>query len=350
MNSENIPKNNAPNEPKRFIDSNIYTITLNNNEIISIISHRIDEEISDEIKNKANKITKNINENTNYMGNLYTEKYSYSYHDNIITLVDHSDDTNKLLSTLTLSILLFITTEIISFIIASIISGWITKPALESFNKQKDFIADASHELKTPLAVIMASSESIAENKNNKKFLENIKNEANRMNTLIQKLLTLAKTENNNHKTYENINLSKTTQKQILSMESLFFEKNIKLDYNIDENIYYKCSTDDIKEILSILLDNAIKHSEKNGHIIINLKNEKQRILLEVINKGNPIKKEDEEKIFERFYRVDKSRNRGENRYGLGLAIAKNIVTNYGGKISAHSKDGYTIFKIILKK
>ena len=98
------------------------------------------------------------------------------------------------------------------------------------------------------------------------------------------------------------------------------------------------------------MFDNAIKHSEKDGHIIINLKNNKQRVLLEVINKGSPIKKEDEEKIFERFYRVDKSRNRGENRYGLGLTIAKNIVTNYGGEISAFSKDGYTTFKVILKK
>ena len=350
MNAEEIPKNNTPNEPKRFMDSNIYTIALNHNEIISITSHRVDEEISDEVKKEASKITNTTNDNTDYIGNLYTEKYSYSYHDNTITLVDHSEDTNKLLSTLTLSILLFIITEIISFIIASIISKWITKPVEESFKKQKDFIADASHELKTPLAVIMASSESITENKNNKKFLENIKNESNRMNNLIQKLLTLAKTENSSSQIYENTNLSKTIQKQVLSMESLLFEKNIKLDYNIDENISYKCSSDDIKQVFSILFDNAIKHSEEDGHIIVNLKNEKQKIILEVINKGEPIKKEDEEKIFERFYRVDKSRSRKENRYGLGLAIAKSIINNYGGEISALSNDGYTTFKIILKK
>ncbi|MBR2833686.1 MAG: HAMP domain-containing histidine kinase [Bacilli bacterium] len=350
MDTENMPKNNFPNEAKRFMDSNIYTIILNNDEIASIVSHRVDENISSEIKKEAKTIVKKANKNTNYIGNLYTEKYSYFYHDNIITLVDHVEDTRKLLVSLIVSITLFIVTELISFIIANMISRWITKPVQESFEKQRYFIADASHELKTPLAVIMASSESITETKNNKKFLENIKNESNRMNNLILKLLTLAKTENGDNKTYESIDLSKTIQKHVFSMESLLFEKNIKLDYNIDKNINYKCLSDDIKQVLSILFDNAIKHSEKDGHIIINLKNNKQRVLLEVINKGSPIKKEDEEKIFERFYRVDKSRNRGENRYGLGLTIAKNIVTNYGGEISAFSKDGYTTFKVILKK
>ena len=224
-----MPKNNFPNEAKRFMDSNIYTIILNNDEIASIVSHRVDENISSEIKKEAKTIVKKANKNTNYIGNLYTEKYSYFYHDNIITLVDHVEDTRKLLVSLIVSITLFIVTELISFIIANMISRWITKPVQESFEKQRYFIADASHELKTPLAVIMASSESITETKNNKKFLENIKNESNRMNNLILKLLTLAKTENGDNKTYESIDLSKTIQKHVFSMESLLFEKNIKL-------------------------------------------------------------------------------------------------------------------------
>ena len=101
---------------------------------------------------------------------------------------------------------------------------------------------------------------------------------------------------------------------------------------------------------MSILIDNAIKHSETKGKVIINLTTEGKDIVLEVKNKGLPIKDEDKEKIFERFYKVDSSRNRDSNNYGLGLAIAKNIVLNHNGKISASSKDGYTTFKVVLNQ
>ena len=96
-------------------------------------------------------------------------------------------------------------------------------------------------------------------------------------------------------------------------------------------------------------LVNAIKHSISKGEIKVNLKKEKGNIILTVANKGKEIPKEERERIFERFYRIDESRNRNDNRYGLGLAIAKNIVTNHNGKISATSENGYTIFKIAFK-
>ncbi len=100
---------------------------------------------------------------------------------------------------------------------------------------------------------------------------------------------------------------------------------------------------------MKILLENAIKHSSEKGKVEVNLRDGKE-ILLTVTNTGDPIPKGEEEKIFERFYRVDKSRNRNENRYGLGLAIAKNIVTSHNGIIKAFSKNGKTTLQIILKK
>lgn len=105
-----------------------------------------------------------------------------------------------------------------------------------------------------------------------------------------------------------------------------------------------------IKQLIEILLDNAIKHAEKGSIINVNLLEESNNITILVKNKGEEIPKGEEEKIFERFYRIDKSRNRNDNRYGLGLAIAKNIVTNHNGKISAFSKDGITTFKILFKR
>ena len=235
-------------------------------------------------------------------------------------------------------------------LISNVITKWITKPVQESFEKQKQFIADASHELKTPLSVIIASSEALEENPKEKKWIKNIKNEADRMNNLIIRLLDLATSEREIKDELKLENLSKIIELSVLTFEGKAFEKNIKLNYDIKENINYKINSNDIKQLIEILLDNAIKHSDKNEVININLFETNNQIILNVSNKGEEIPNGSEEKIFERFYRVDKSRNRDENRYGLGLAIAKNIVTNHNGMISAKSKDGITTFKVIFKK
>ena len=143
-------------------------------------------------------------------------------------------------------------------------------------------------------------------------------------------------------------NLSKITEGEILTFESLFYEKNIKLKYDVKKNIKCFCNGDMIKELLGILIDNAIKHTK--GKVIINLYKAGKDIVLEVKNDGEKIKKEDEKKIFERFYKVDESRNRDSNRYGLGLAIAKEIVLKHNGTITASSKNEYTIFKVTLSQ
>lgn len=112
----------------------------------------------------------------------------------------------------------------------------------------------------------------------------------------------------------------------------------------------FKCNIDSMKELMSILIDNAIKYSDKNGVVKVNLYTDNKDIILEVVNKGIPIKDEDKEKIFDRFYKVDKSRNRKSNNYGLGLFIEKKIVELHDGTISASSKDGFTTFKIVFSQ
>ena len=171
------------------------------------------------------------------------------------------------------------------------------------------------------------------------------------MNKLVTDLLDLAKSENiDNKRNYSINNLSKIIEKTTLTFESLIYENKLTMENNIEDNIMFNCNSDKIRELLGILLDNAIKHSLEESKITVNLYSEKNNIILEVKNKGESIPKEDQGKIFDRFYRVDESRNRNDNRYGLGLAIAKNIVTSHNGKISVSCKNGYTTFKVIFKQ
>ena len=340
------------NEPRKIImDYDIYTVVIDNNKIDSIFYNSNNESDINNISNIANNIINSNRTNKIHIGNLYLNKYAYNYHVNSsIIIIDTSSINEKLNSDLLISFLILILTELLIYLLSKKITEWITKPALDSYNKQKDFIADASHELKTPLAVIMASSDELKVTKSNIKYLDNIKRESERMNKLITSLLDLSKLENNNKEMFREFNLSKVIEKACLTFESIAYENNLEIESNVAKDIKYLGIEDEIYEVMCILIDNAIKHSNKDTKIKVNLIDDKKDYVIHVINTGDEIEKGEEEKIFERFYRSDKGRNRDANRYGLGLAIAKNIVNNHNGIIKAKSSNGETIFEVILKK
>lgn len=328
----------------RFADMDVYTVLISDGKITGVVSHNF-ANAGDDIKNVSEKIISS-NNNGEYIGNLYFDKYSYFLTDNYLILVDNSSVNRSLFNNLFLSILMFLISDVIFAFVSYKITKWITIPVISSFNKQKEFIADASHELKTPLSIIIASSEML---ETDNKYVQNIKNESSRMNRLIISLLDLAKSENQK-KDYSNMNLSKIVQKSVLTFESTFFEKGIVFDFDISENVMFTCDGDEMKQLMSILIDNAVCHTKKGDDVFISLSSNNREIVISVRNKGIPIAESDENKIFERFYKADKSRNRNSDRYGLGLAIAKNIVIKHGGNISAHSDEGYTNFKVVFKK
>lgn len=338
------------NENNIFLDYNVYTVLLtDNNEILGIISHNYNTKVDNSIVKIAKMIirTKDIKK----ANNLYFDRYLYYFKDgSYITIIDNYKHQQKLILSLEVSILIFLFFEVIVLYLSKLITDYIIEPAYESYNKQKEFIEDASHELKTPLSVILASCEAY-ETFKDKKYLDTIKDETLKMNKLVCDLLDLSKLEDEDvKKTFTNVNLSKLVTKQILTFEPLAFEKNITFEDLVQDNINIYCNSEDIQSLIEIIIDNAISHSYKNNKITVSLNSSKDNVTLKITNAGEPIKKEEEDKIFERFYRSDKSRNRNKSRYGLGLAIAKRIVLNHNGSIKASSKNGFTTFTIILPK
>lgn len=343
------PRNDFEN--RVFIDYNVYTFYLtDNNDYYKVIDHSGSDNYS-EVKKHVDALLKSKNEIKSGIRNIYFNKYSYVYKNgSYLVVIDMTNARNELIKELIQSLIIFVLLEIIIFFIVKVLTRWITKPAVESFKNQKEFIADASHELKTPIAIIMASADEIGETKTNKQYLQNIKDETEKMNQLVTNLLTLSKLDSNVETLFEVIDISKIINKNSLKFESIAFENKVKIKTNIEDNILFNCNNLEINQLVSILLDNAIEHSYENSTIEVNLSSDKKNIYLEVINKGDVISDKDIEKIFDRFYRSDKSRNRNTNHYGLGLSIAKNIVIKHNGTINVTSKDDKTCFKIIFKK
>ncbi len=351
----NFPNKESINDDKlrnrKVMDYEVYTFILDeNNNIIDKISHS-DNSISDEITTKAQSIISNNKTSDVKIGSLYWGQYAYNYEKgNSLTIVNTTNTRNMLLNNLLISLLLVGILELVIYFISKKITEWITKPVLESFDREKEFVANASHELKTPLAVMMASIDCLDANKKNEKWINNLKSETDRMNNLITKLLDLSKSEYLKSENFSQNNFSMIVEKRALTFESLAYEKNITIETNIAEKINFFCHKESIDELVSILIDNAISHGTENSKIKVNLMSDKFEIKLKVINKGDPIPPTECEKIFERFYRNDKSHNRKSGRYGLGLAIAKNIVKAHNGNINAYSKEGYTTFEVKFKK
>lgn len=340
----NRPPEQETMENKKYIEG-IYHIRIKNNMVTNM---QYGEDVDETIEQYALDISKKNSKNTSGIMGRYiynTRKMGENTYD--IIFMENENAIIRANSILLVSVILSILSILSIYIIGKKISKTIVKPVEETFEKQKQFISDASHELKTPLAVIEANADVLENEVKNNKWIQYIQNEIESMNTLINELLTLTKIENiDNMRELKQINLSKELEIIVAMFESMAYEKEVIINSNIKENIETKANKEDIEHIVSTLLDNAIKHTKSKEQVIVELYREKNNIVIQIKNYGDPIPEDEREKIFERFYRIDKSRNRKEKRYGLGLAIAKSTVQKYNGKIEVLYKDNFTIFKV----
>ena len=245
------------------------------------------------------------------------------------------------------TVLFGIAAIVIFFFLSLILAKKIVMPLEESYKKQKQFISDAGHELKTPVSVVSANAELLSGEIGDNKWLKNILYENERMGILVGQLLELARTENVEPVT-ETIDFSRLVKGEYLPFESVAFENGLNLICDTENEIFIEGDSSQLKQLVSILLDNGIRHCVDGGTVRLSLSKEKGFIRLSVINPGEEIPPEQRKLIFERFYRIDGARNGDDRHYGLGLAIAKSIVDAHKGRIEVICQDSTVEFKVLL--
>ena len=238
-------------------------------------------------------------------------------------------------------------------LISFLFAWWAVKPVEKSWQEQRQFVSDASHELKTPLTVILTNAEFLRQPdydiEKKSGFAANILTMAEQMRGLVENLLDLARVDNGLAKAvWTRVDLSHTVFDAVLPFEPVYFEKGLELQSRIQEGILVNGSEIHLRHVLEILLDNAQKYSACPGTVVVCLQRQgRGQCLLSVSNPGEPIPPQDLRNIFKRFYRVDPARCR-DGSYGLGLPIAEGIVRDHKGRIWAASQNGFNIFYVTL--
>ena len=324
--------------------STFYTVALSyNGEILEIKNEPPTVHSDDYLKELAKNIVEG-NERYGTDDNLAfykTDKGGYT----LVTFMDNTVVNENALTLFRYTLIFGGFALVLFFFLSVFLARKIVNPLEENYQKQKQFISDAGHELKTPVSVVSANAELLSREIGDNQWLQNIQYENERMGMLVAQLLDLARTENVAPQ-MEQVDFSRLVAGEALPFESVAFEKGLVLNSNIANGIGVVGNTTQLKQIMSILLDNAIRHSKGGDEVWLSLTKEHGIAKLSVINKGDEIPEEQRTKIFERFYRVDTARNGEDKHYGLGLAIAKAIATSHKGYIEVGCFDGFVEFKV----
>ncbi|WP_349948040.1 HAMP domain-containing sensor histidine kinase [Lacrimispora sp. BS-2] len=275
-----------------------------------------------------------------------------------IVFADQRYERNNLKTLLINCLLVFLVAVFLFLILSIFLSRLALRPVENAWRLQNQFIADASHELKTPLTVILANLQILSHHRectimDQQKWLDNTKEEAERMKQLVEELLFLARSDTGavqaSQAAKAALDFSDMVLNGVLLFESIAFENKVKLENEIDQGIILEGFEPQLKQVITILLDNACKYAGKNGSVSVRLKKSSHNAVLTVQNTGTPIPEKDQAHVFERFYRTDESRVRKEGGYGLGLSIAKTIIDHHRGKISLTSSlETGTVFTVSL--
>ena len=276
-----------------------------------------------------------------------------------IVLVDTSAMDEAFSAQLRNDVLISIAALLALLLIANFLSERALKPVEHAWEEQRRFVADASHELKTPLAVIIANTQILANDPaipaESKRWVESTADEAGHMKSLVTDLLELARADESatdgltGARQHEDIDFSELVDSATLEFDAIAFERGCEIESSIEEGIHVQGDREWLERVTKILIDNGCKYAAAGTQVEVKLRRAGQHAQLDVTNFGQPIDAEDLPHVFERFYRTDKARARTTGGFGLGLAIAKSTVEAHGGKISVTSSEAAgTTFTVVL--
>jgi two-component system sensor histidine kinase CiaH len=350
------PEDDTPRQHRQsFPMVPVFVITLNDGEITSINDGgRVD--VSEEAAEQAVEAALDAGTESGVLRSLGLRFQTASDADGAlrIAFADRSWETQSLTSLILTCLLVWALALLGFFFISLFLSSLALRPAERAWQQQRQFVADASHELKTPLTVILANSGILLAHRvelgQQAKWVEYIQEEAGQMKGLVEDLLFLAKSDASRcSATPSPVPISDIVTSCLLPFESVAFEAEVTLDSHITPGLFITGDEGQLRRLVMILLDNAVKYAGSGGSVSLSLTNQPERLRLSVHNTGAPIPPEHLPHLFERFFRADASRDRAQGGYGLGLAIAKSITELHRGRISVSStaQEG-TTFTVLL--
>ena len=244
--------------------------------------------------------------------------------------------------------LVLLCSGVVVMLLIIVFSKRAVKPVAESYEKQNQFITDANHELKTPLTLILTNLDIAESELGQNEWLDDIRLEGQRMSVLINKLVMLTRMDENNENNKETFGLSTTIGDVVSEYQPAIIEKGKRLTLDVAENITYSGDESSVRQLMSILMDNALKYCDPEGEIKVSLTSKRHPVIC-VENTFSDVDNTELDKLFDRFYRSDKART-FDGGYGIGLSIAKMIAEKHQGEIKAYKADeGRIGFKAVLK-
>lgn len=271
-----------------------------------------------------------------------------------IGCADRSFETRMLQGLLRNLLLVGLGSLALFFVISLWLARWMTRPVEQAWDRQRQFVADASHELKTPLTVILSNAEMLAgrcgeQDTGFRRWTDNIQAEAIQMRRLVEELLQLARAgEETSSGSAGPVDLSDAVENMALTFEPIVYERGLRLESEIVPDCHVAGQEAQLRQVTEILLDNAVKYSLPGGLIHLTLHPEGVRnVLLRVSNPSQPVPQDELERLFDRFYRQDTARS-GSGSFGLGLSIARRLVSALDGRIWAEHQNGETIMTVRL--